>query len=179
MDTTIKSHVKDNSCHSTPNRLSSSPDSGFSQSSPHTPLSFQWESPSHNKSTGYTPSLCLALLVLTLLTFHQLVLALLHAQETQELYEILFASGTESHTSKSSLIFYYLFLYLIIETSKKTRQVIPNKPYAIQRIFIFYTFMYLTTTSGVSVEIQHLVFLYTYNIWCFYSYTISSAFHFS
>ena len=45
MDTTIKSPVKDNSCHSTPNLLASSPDSGIPQSSPHTPLSFQSESP--------------------------------------------------------------------------------------------------------------------------------------
>ena len=45
MDTTIKSPVKDNSCHSTPNLLANSPDSGIPQSSPHTPLSFQSESP--------------------------------------------------------------------------------------------------------------------------------------
>ena len=44
MDTTIRSPVKDNSCHSTPNLLASSPDSGFPQSSPHTLLSFQSES---------------------------------------------------------------------------------------------------------------------------------------
>ena len=45
IDTTIKSPVKDDSCHSTPNVLVSSPDSGIPQLSPHTPLSFQWESP--------------------------------------------------------------------------------------------------------------------------------------
>ena len=45
MDTTITSPVKDNSCHSTPNLLASSPDSGIPQSSPQTPLSFQSESP--------------------------------------------------------------------------------------------------------------------------------------
>ena len=45
MDTTIKSPVKDNSCHSTPNLSASSPDSGIPQSFPHTPLSFQSESP--------------------------------------------------------------------------------------------------------------------------------------
>ena len=45
MDTTIKLPVKDNSCHSTPNLLASSPDSGIPQSSPHTLLSFQSESP--------------------------------------------------------------------------------------------------------------------------------------
>ena len=45
IDTTIKSPVKDNSCHSTPHLLASSPDSGIPQSSPHTPLSFQSESP--------------------------------------------------------------------------------------------------------------------------------------
>ena len=44
MDTTIKSPVKDNSCHSRPNLSASSPDSGIPQSS-HTPLSFQTESP--------------------------------------------------------------------------------------------------------------------------------------
>ena len=43
IDTTITSPVKDNSCHSTPNLLASSP--GIPQSSPHTPLSFQSESP--------------------------------------------------------------------------------------------------------------------------------------
>ena len=45
MDTTIKSPVKDNSCRSTPNLLASSPDSGNPQSSPHTLLPFQSESP--------------------------------------------------------------------------------------------------------------------------------------
>ena len=45
MDTTIKSPVKDNSCHSTPNLLASSLDSGIPQSSPHTRLSFQSGSP--------------------------------------------------------------------------------------------------------------------------------------
>ena len=45
MDTTIKSPVKHNSCHSTPNLSASSHDSGVPQSSPHTPLSFQSESP--------------------------------------------------------------------------------------------------------------------------------------
>ena len=45
MDTTIKSPVKDNRGHSTPNLLASSPDSGIPQSSLHTPLSFQSESP--------------------------------------------------------------------------------------------------------------------------------------
>ena len=56
MDTTIKSPVKDNSCHSTPNLLASSPDSGIPQSSPHTPLSFQSESPVIT-SQPTTPSL--------------------------------------------------------------------------------------------------------------------------
>ena len=45
MDTTIKSPVKDNSCHSTPNLLASSGDSAIPQSTPHTSLSFQLESP--------------------------------------------------------------------------------------------------------------------------------------
>ena len=45
MDTTITSPVKDNSCHLTPNFSASSPDSGIPHSSPHTPLSFQSESP--------------------------------------------------------------------------------------------------------------------------------------
>ena len=45
MDTTTTSPVKENSCQSTPNPLASSPDSGIPQSSPHTPLSFQLESP--------------------------------------------------------------------------------------------------------------------------------------
>ena len=45
MDTTIKSPVKDNSCHSTPNLLANSPHSGIPLSSLHTPLPFQSESP--------------------------------------------------------------------------------------------------------------------------------------
>ena len=45
MDTTITSHVKDNRCHSTPNLLASSLHSGIPQSSPHTTLPFQLESP--------------------------------------------------------------------------------------------------------------------------------------
>ena len=45
MDTSFNSPVKDNSCHSTPNPLAGSPDSGIPQSSSHTPLSFQPESP--------------------------------------------------------------------------------------------------------------------------------------
>ena len=44
MDTTIKSPVKDNSCHSTPNLLACAPDSGFPQSSPNIPRPFQPES---------------------------------------------------------------------------------------------------------------------------------------
>ena len=55
LDTTIKSPVKDNSCLSTPNLFASSPDSGFPQSSPHTPLSFQSESPVRT-SQPTTPS---------------------------------------------------------------------------------------------------------------------------
>ena len=55
MDTTIKSPVKDNSCHSTPRLLASSPDSGIPQSSPQTPLSFQSQSPV-NTSQPTTPS---------------------------------------------------------------------------------------------------------------------------
>ena len=45
MDSTIKSPVEDNSCHSTPTLSASSPDSGIPQSSIGTPLSFQSESP--------------------------------------------------------------------------------------------------------------------------------------
>ena len=45
MDTTIESPVKDNSCHSMPNLFASSPVPGVPQSSNHTPLSFQSESP--------------------------------------------------------------------------------------------------------------------------------------
>ena len=56
MDTTIESPVEDNSRHSTPNLLASSPDSGIPQSSPHTPLSFQSESPVIT-SQPTTPSL--------------------------------------------------------------------------------------------------------------------------
>ena len=45
MDTTITLPVNDNSSHSTPKFLASSLDSGIPQSSPHTPLSYQPESP--------------------------------------------------------------------------------------------------------------------------------------
>ena len=75
---------------------------------------------------------------------------------------------------------YFLLPFSVINHKylKKTRQVDPNKSYAIQRICIFYNFIYLKTTSGVSVEIQHLVFLYIYNIWCFCTINTSSVFHF-
>ena len=158
MDTTTTSPVKENSCQSTPNPLASSPDSGIPQSSPHTPLSFQLESPVITSQPTTATRLPLTLLVLILLTFRQLVLALVHARETQELYGIFLAIGTESHTSKFSLIFYYLFLHFITKTSKETRQVFPNKSYAIQRICIFYNIIYSNTISGASVERQHLVF---------------------
>ena len=45
MDTTFNSSVKDNTCHLTPNLLVSSLDCCIPQSSPHTPLSLQPESP--------------------------------------------------------------------------------------------------------------------------------------
>ena len=129
LDTTIKSPVKDNSCHSTPNLLASSPDSGIPLSSPHTPLSFQSESPVITSQTDYTQSLHLALLVLILITLSQLVLALLHAQETQELYEIFLASGTESHTSKIFLLsFTTSFSILITKTSKKLAKSFQTNP---------------------------------------------------
>ena len=41
MDTTVNSPAKNNSCHSTPEALTSSPDFGIPHSSPHTRLSFQ------------------------------------------------------------------------------------------------------------------------------------------
>ena len=47
---------------------------------------------------------CLPRLVLIPSTFSQLVLALLHAPDTQELHELLLASCTESHTSQFSFI---------------------------------------------------------------------------
>ena len=45
MDKAIKFPVEDNSCNSMPNLLTSSPDSGIPQLSPHTSLSFQSETP--------------------------------------------------------------------------------------------------------------------------------------
>ena len=45
MNTTYNSPANCGSTHSTPNFLTSSPDSGIPQSSPHTPISFQGESP--------------------------------------------------------------------------------------------------------------------------------------
>ena len=68
----------------------------------------------------------------------------------------------ESHTFKISLVFYYSLL--ITKKCKKTRHVIPNESYAIQRIFIIYNFIYLTTTFGAYVQLQHLVFLYNQKI---------------
>ena len=127
IDTTDRLPLKDNSCHSTPNLLASSPDSGIPQSSPHTPLSFQSESPVITSQPTHLV-LYLALLVVFLTNFSQPVLALSHAQETQELYEIFLASGTESHNSKISLIFYYLFLYLITKTSKKLAKSCQTNP---------------------------------------------------
>ena len=49
---------------------------------------------------------CLALQVLFIIIFSQLVLALLHAKETRKHYERFLASGTESHISEFSLIFH-------------------------------------------------------------------------
>ena len=129
MDTTIKSPVKDNSCHSELNLLARSPDSGITQSSPHTPLSFQSQSPViASQPTTPSPLTRTSPPVLILTIFSQLVLALLHAQETQELYEIFLAGGTESHTSKFYRIFYYLFLYLITKTSKKLAKSFQTNP---------------------------------------------------
>ena len=56
LETTFKLPVKDNSCHLMPNFLASSLDSGIPQSPPHTPLSFQSESPVIT-SQSTTPSL--------------------------------------------------------------------------------------------------------------------------
>ena len=56
MDTTNKLPVTDNSCHSTPNLAGSLPDTGFPQTSPQTPLSFQQEAPVIT-SQQITPSL--------------------------------------------------------------------------------------------------------------------------
>ena len=127
MDTTIKSPVKDNSCQSTPNVLASS-DSGIPQSTPHTPLSFQSESPVITSQPS-TPSLLPRTSSINPTNLPQIKLALLHAQETLELYEIFLASGTECHTSIFShlLLPFHLVLYLITKTSKETFHVITNK----------------------------------------------------
>ena len=56
MDTTFNSPNKDSNSHATPNLLASPRDSGIPQSSLHTPLSFQSESPVIT-SQPTTPSL--------------------------------------------------------------------------------------------------------------------------
>ena len=55
MNKTFNSPAKCGSTHSTTNFLTSSPDSGIPQSSPHTPISFQGESPTIT-SQPTTPS---------------------------------------------------------------------------------------------------------------------------
>ena len=55
MNMTFNSPAKCDSSHSTSNLLASSPDSGIPQSSAHTPISFQGESPA-TTSQSTTPS---------------------------------------------------------------------------------------------------------------------------
>ena len=131
----VNSPVEESSCHSTTNLLASSPESGIPQSSPHTHFSFQPKSPVIT-SQPTAPSLFLSVLVAFLTPFSQPVLALLHAQETQHLYEILLASGTESYTSNylSSFTTFLSLSPIITNKLKKSRQTIPNKSYAIERI---------------------------------------------
>ena len=180
MDTIIKSPVKDNSWHSTPNFLTNSLDSGFPQSSLNTPISYQWES-LVTTSQPTTPSP-----LFRTTSFNPTNLPSTNTGTsprstnagTLRNIQIFLASGTESillnFLSSSATSFSINYKNL-----KKTRQVIPDKTYAIQRICIFHNFINLTTTSGVSVEIQPLVFLHMYNIWCFRTITTFSDFHFS
>ena len=166
-DTTIKLPVKDNGCHSRLNLLASSPDSGIPQPFPHTPLSFQSESPViTSQTTAPRPLPCTSSINPTNLS--STFTGTTPRPRSAGLYEIFLASGTESHTSSFSVIFYYFSASFSINLKnfKKTRQVVPNKSYAIQSICIIYNFNFLNTTSGVgvSVELQHLVFLYNHNI---------------
>ena len=165
-DTTIKPPVKDNSCHSTPNLLASSPDSGIPQSSPHTPLSFQSESPViSSKPTTHS---------------HLPRTSSINPNNSQST-----STGTTPRSRNSGTLrniprewygkpyfFYYLFLYLFTKTTK-------NSPSHSKQILCYSTHLYLlylhlfnhniccfcrNTTSGVSLHLQHLVFLFIYNI---------------
>ena len=170
MDTTFTLPNTDGNSHSTPNYLASSLDSGFPHSSLHIPLSFQSESP-RITSQLTTSSLLPRTSSINPNNFHQQIPALLHAQETPELYEIFPASGTGNHTSEFSLIFYYLSTSFSTNHRKskklaKSIQTIPMLFNALVSLIISFIWP------------QNLVFLYSYNIWCSCTITTSSAFRF-
>ena len=133
MGTTIKSPVENNSCHSTPNLLASSLDSGVQQSSPHTPLSIHMESPVIT-SQPTTPSP---------LSLTSTINPTNHPSTSTGTTPRSRNAGTlrNIHREWYGKPFFYSFSLLplsliITKNSKKTLQVIPNNSYAIQRICI-------------------------------------------
>ena len=109
-DTSTRLLAKGNSWLSTPNPLANSPVSGIQQSSPHTPLSFQSESPVITSQPTAPSSLPRASVIIP--TYFPSISTGTSPRSRNAgniLQEILPASGTESHISKNSP--FSLFLY--------------------------------------------------------------------
>ena len=104
--------------------------------------------------------------MLTLTTFLQLVLAPLHVQKTHELHEILPESGTENHTSKVFIHFYFSLLSQLIE--QKLANSFQTNP------TLFKAFVFFINSSILS---PHLVFLYNHNMWCLCTILITAMTH--
>ena len=96
--------------------------------------------------------LCLALKVPILVIFLPLAQALLPVQETQEPWERLFESGTESHTINFIIDFYFSLFFPLTEW--KPAKLFQTDP-MLDKAFVFFDFFIAS-----SVQSQHLVFLY-------------------
>ena len=123
IDTTIKSPVKGNSCHSTPNLVASSPDSGIPQSSPQTLHSFKPESPVIT-SQPTTPRILSRTSSTNPTNLPSTSTGTTPRSRKQTLYEKFLAIGTEKHTSKFSLIFHISTSFSIY--SQKTQKNTPS-----------------------------------------------------
>ena len=156
MNTTIRSPVNDNSFHSTPNCLASSPDSGIRQSSLHTPLSFQSEAPVIT-SQPTTPS---------------------PLPRTSSIYPTnLPATSTGTNprsrnagTSRNFHREWYGKPTCLSIKHKKLNKLAKSFRTNPMLFNAFVSFITLTTPSGVSVQLRHLFFC---------TITTSSVFHFS
>ena len=119
MDTIIKSPVKDNSWHSTPNFLTNSLDSGFPQSSPKTPISYQSES-LVTTSQPTTPSPLLRTTSFNPTNLPSTDTGTSPRSTNAETLRNIPREWYGKHTSKFSLIFYYLFLYQLQKPQKNS-----------------------------------------------------------